>query len=247
MAMTRRGITVREVIPLNQIQRVMTKTMKSSVETQALSQISREIDMTQLTTLINMRKEHNPLSINTLLMAVIARTLPRHPYLNSELVDQQIYVYEQINLGMAVAIQAGLVVVVIPDANLLSLENLSEIIKAKVQKARTGKLSLSDIEGSTFTVSNLGMYGVDTGFPIPRSPECAILLIGAIRPRPVVIDGQIVIRDIGTVSLTFDHRFIDGEKAATFLGDLNHNIQEPKTILGKDFSLSFGGEPWQTY
>jgi|YNPNPStandDraft_1061719.scaffolds.fasta_scaffold25889_2 pyruvate dehydrogenase E2 component (dihydrolipoamide acetyltransferase) len=234
MTTTRRGITVKEVMPLNQIQRVMAKTMKSSIETQALSLISREIDMTLLTTFISSRKEQKPLSLNTLLMAVIARTLSQHPYLNSELVDQQIYIYEQINLGMAVATQAGLVVVVIHDANLLSLNQLSEAIETKVQKARTGNLSLSDIEGSTFTVSNLGMYGVDAGFPIPRAPECAILLIGAIRPRPVVVNGQIVIRDIGTLSLTFDHRFIDGEKAAIFLGSLNHNIQEPQTILGQD-------------
>lgn len=208
--------------------------MKSSVETQALSQISREIDMTSLTTFIDSRKEQNPLSLNTPLMAVIARTLPQHPYLNSELVDQQIYIYEQINLGMDVATQAGLVVVVILDANLLSLEKLSEVIKTKVQKARTGNLSLSDIEGSTFTVSNLGMYGIDAGFPIPRPTECAILLVGAIRPRPVVVDDQITIRDIGTLSLTFDHRFIDGEKAAAFLGNLNQNIQESQTILGED-------------
>lgn len=231
MIPTRRGIRVREVVSLNRIQRVMAKTMKTSVETAAFSQLSREIDMTSLVSLIKLHKDQNLLSLNTLLMAITARTLPQCPYLNSELVDQQIYVYEQINLGMAVATQAGLVVVVIPDANLLSLEQLSEAIQTKVQKARTGNLSISDIEGGTFTVSNLGMYGIDAGFPIPRPPECAILLIGAIRPRPVVFDGQITIRDVGTLSLTFDHRFIDGEKAATFLNYLSQNIQAPQTLL----------------
>lgn len=231
MVTTRRGIRVKEIVPLNRIQRVMAKTMKTSFETAALSQVSREVDMTPLVSLINLRKDQKLPSLNTLLMAIIARTLPQYLYLNSELVDQQIYVYEQINLGMAVATQAGLVVVVIPDANLLSLEQLSEVIQTKVQKARTGSLTISDIEGGTFTVSNLGMFGIDTGFPIPRSPECAILLIGAIRPRPVVFDGQITIRDVGTLSLTFDHRFIDGEKAATFLSNLSQNIQSAQTLL----------------
>jgi len=87
------------------------------------------------------------------------------------------------------------------------------------------------LEGGTFTVSNLGMYGVDGGFPLPRPPEGAILLVGQARPKPAVVEDQIAIRDIAWFSLTYDHRFIDGATAAAFLRDLNNLITTPETLL----------------
>ena len=124
--------------------------------------------------------------------------------------------------------------VVIPAAHKLALVDLQGAIAWRAERARTGKLAMEDVEGGTFTVTNLGMFGIDGGFPLPRPPEGAILLVGAARPKPVVVDGQIAIRDIALFSLSFDHRFIDGASAAAFLRDVNDLIATPASLLTTD-------------
>jgi pyruvate dehydrogenase E2 component (dihydrolipoamide acetyltransferase) len=212
---------------------MMAQSMKASVDTAALSQISREIDVTQLNTLRreSLAGEQPRISLNTMIMAAVARTLPAHPLLNAELVDRDILIYDTVNLGMAVASPNGLVVVVIHSADRLSLPSLAAQLTDKSERARQGLLAMEDVEGGTFTVSNLGMYGVDGGFPLPRPPEGAILLAGSARPKPAAVDGEITIRDIGWFSLSFDHRFIDGAAAAAFLQDLNSCIANPDSLL----------------
>lgn len=233
MATSPRGLPVRETIRLKSIRKAMAQSMKVSVETAALSQISREIDVTALQTL---RREKQAaaqprLSLNTLLLAAVARTLPQHPLLNAELVERDILVYDTVNLGMAVATPNGLVVVVVPQAHALSLSELAAAVESLVDRARSGNLTMADVEGGTFTVSNLGMYGVDGGFPLPRPPEGAILLVGQAKAKPVVVDSQLAIRDLAWFSLTYDHRFIDGTDAAAFLQELNSLIAAPESLL----------------
>lgn len=228
-----RGLPVKETIRLKSIRKVMAQTMKASVDNAALSQISREIDVTALQTL---RREklvdaQPRVSLNTLIMAAVARTLPHHPLLNAELVERDILIYDTVNLGMAVVTPDGLIVVVVPNAHNLSLLELAAAIEALVERTRNGSLTMEDIEGGTFTVSNLGMYGVDSGFPLPRPPEGAIVLVGQARPKPAVVEGQVAIRDIAWFSLTYDHRFIDGVTAAAFLQDLNKLIANPESLL----------------
>jgi pyruvate dehydrogenase E2 component (dihydrolipoamide acetyltransferase) len=207
--------------------------MKASVENAALSQVSREIDLTPLQTLRREKlAEAQPrVSLNTLIMVAVARTLPHHPLLNAELVERDILIYDPVNLGMAVAAPEGLVVVVVPAAHTLTLFELAAAIESLVERARIGAITLPDVEGGTFTVTNLGMYGIDGGFPLPRPPEGAILLVGAARLKPAVINGQIVSRDIAWFNLTFDHRFIDGTAAAAFLQDLNNLMAAPDSLL----------------
>lgn len=217
-----RGLPIKETLRLSQLRRVMAQTMKTSVQTAALSQVNREIDVT----VVQQTRRQMDVSLNTLLMIAVARTLPAHPLLNAELVDNQILVYEVVNLGMAVAVPDGLMVVVIPNAQRLPIAELDQAISERVERIRNGKPTLADVEGGTFTVSNLGMYGIDGGFPIPRPPEGAILLIGAANPKPAVHQGEIVIRDIARFSLNFDHRFIDGATAAAFLRDLNNFVTD---------------------
>lgn len=212
-----RGLPVKETIRLNQIRKAMAQAMKASVDTAALSQVNREMDVTDLQAV----RQKLGLSLNTLLMSAVAQTLPNHPLLNAELVDRNILVYEAVNLGMAVAVPDGLIVVTIPNADQLSLQELDAAIKDRSERARTGALKMEDVEGGTFTVSNLGMYGIEGGFPIPRPPEAAILLIGAAQQKPAVYDGQIAIRQLARFSLNYDHRFIDGATASLFLQDLN--------------------------
>jgi len=207
--------------------------MKASVENAALSQVSREIDVTalQLFRRDQLAGSEPRISLNTLIMVAVARVLPRHPLLNAELVEREILVYDTVNLGMAVATPAGLIVVVIPEAHRLALPELAAAVADRVERTRAGQLALADVEGGTFTVSNLGMYGVDSGFPLPRPPEAAILLVGAARPKPAVVDNQVAVRDIAWFSLSFDHRFIDGSAAAAFLQDLNELIQFPERLV----------------
>jgi pyruvate dehydrogenase E2 component (dihydrolipoamide acetyltransferase) len=130
--------------------------------------------------------------------------------------DKEILLYATVNLGMAVAIPEGLIAVVIPGAEKLTMAELEWAIKDKTSRARKGQLRMADVEGGTFTVSNLGMYGVEGGFSLPRPPEGAILLIGAAQPKPIVNEGQVVIREMARFSLNYDHQFIDGASAALF-------------------------------
>ncbi len=233
MATSPRGLPVKETLRLNRLRKVMAQTMKASVDNAALSQVNREIDVTALQELRRSTPADGALrlSLNTLIMAAVARTLPSHPLLNAELVENSIVVYDTVNLGMAVAVPDGLIVVVIPAAHKLALVDLQGAIAWRAERARTGKLAMEDVEGGTFTVTNLGMFGIDGGFPLPRPPEGAILLVGAARPKPVVVDGQIAIRDIALFSLSFDHRFIDGASAAAFLRDVNDLIATPASLL----------------
>ncbi|NPV74937.1 MAG: 2-oxo acid dehydrogenase subunit E2 [Anaerolineae bacterium] len=230
MTETVRGLAVKKKMPLNRVQKAMAKGMKASVETLALSQLSREMDVTGLQAVRKQRAGVKALSLNTLIMAAVARTLPAHPFLNAELVENEIVVFEPVNLGMAVATQAGLIVPVIQNADVLSLQEMDQEINRLAERARSGKLELADIEGGTFTVSNLGMFGVDSGNPLPRPPESAILLFGAVRPRPWVVDAQIVVRETCWATLSYDHRFIDGATAAAYLADLSDLLAEPERL-----------------
>jgi len=228
-----RGLPVKETIRLKSVRKVMAKTMKDSVDTAALSQIAREVDVTALQELRQTSSGGGQakVSLNTLIMAAIARTLPQHPMLNAELVDREILVYDAVNLGMAVATPDGLVVVVVQNADTQSVGEIATAIDSLAERARNGDLSMKDVEGGTFTVSNLGMFGIDGGFPLPRSPEGAILLVGAARAKPAVVDDTIAIRQIAQFNLTFDHRFIDGATAAKFLQDLNEQIENPDVLV----------------
>jgi pyruvate dehydrogenase E2 component (dihydrolipoamide acetyltransferase) len=223
-----RGLLIKQTLPLGRVRRVMAQTMRESVERAALSQVTRQMDLTALQAA--RRALPNRVSLNVYLLAAVARTLTRHPLLNAELVGEQVLVYEPVNLGMAVAVPDGLIVAVVRDAHRKSLAELAAEAEALAARARGGKLAYADIEGGTFTVSNLGMLGVDGGFPLPRPPEGAILLVGRCEPRPAVVDGALVIREQAWFSLTFDHRFIDGAAGAAFLKDLDDTLDQPETL-----------------
>ncbi len=223
-----RGLSVREVLPLGRVRKVMAQTMRDSVQRAALSQITREMDLTAVQAV--RRALASSVSLNVFLLAAVARTLPHHPLLNAELVEDKVLVYEPVNLGMAVAVPDGLIVAVIREAQRKTLAELAAAVEDIAARARSGKLGYADIEGGTFTVSNLGMFGVDGGFPLPRPPEGAILLVGRAQPRPAVVDGAVVIRDLAWFSLTFDHRFIDGAAAAAFLQEVQERLNAPEAL-----------------
>jgi pyruvate dehydrogenase E2 component (dihydrolipoamide acetyltransferase) len=213
---------------MGRVRKVMAQTMRDSVQHAALSQITREMDLTVVQTA--RRASAGGVSLNVYLLAAVARTLPHHPLLNAELVGDKVLVYEPVNLGMAVAVADGLMVAVIREAHRKTLTELAAAAEDIAARARGGKLGYADIEGGTFTVSNLGMFGVDGGFPLPRPPEGAILLVGRAQPRPAVVDGAVAVRDLAWFSLTFDHRFIDGAAAAAFLQEVQVRLNVPEAL-----------------
>lgn len=223
MPETHRSIAVKQIMPLGRVRKMMAQSMQESVQRAALSQVTREMDLSavQAARAAGGEQRH---SLNTYIMAAVAQALPNHPLLNAELVDTNVVVFDAVNLGMAVAVNDGLVVTVVRDADRLSLDDLAAAIGDLAGRARAGKIKLSDIEGGTFTLSNLGMFGIDGGFPLPRPPEGAILLVGRVRPQPALVDGELVERPVAWFSLTFDHRFIDGATAAAFLQEVQERL-----------------------
>ncbi|MCS6826764.1 MAG: 2-oxo acid dehydrogenase subunit E2 [Caldilinea sp.] len=220
-----RGIPVKRRTSLTRVRRMMVQSMEESVRRAALGQVTREMDLSAVQA-ARAAAGARRRSVNTYVLAAVARALPNHPLLNAELVENTIVTFDAVNLGMAVATPDGLVVTVIHGADQRSLDDLETAANDLATRARTGKLKLPDIEGGTFTVSNLGMYGIDGGFPLPRPPEGAILLVGRMREQPAIVNGQLTQRPMAWFSLAFDHRFIDGAAAAAFLQEVQERLTE---------------------
>jgi pyruvate dehydrogenase E2 component (dihydrolipoamide acetyltransferase) len=162
----------------------------------------------------------------------VGRALQDHPYLNSTLVDNKITLHSQIHLGIAVSLgEGGLVVPVLRDVPTKGLPQISEEIKSLASKARENKLGPDEMSGATFTITNLGTYGVETFTPIISPPQCAILGVCAIKDKPVIVDGACVSRPIMNLCLSFDHRITDGAPAAAFLARLKEILEQPYLIF----------------
>jgi pyruvate dehydrogenase E2 component (dihydrolipoamide acetyltransferase) len=158
---------------------------------------------------------------------VVADLLGAHPLLNSTLEEDLIKVIEEINIGVAVAAETGLIVPVVKDADKKKVSEISAALRALVDKSKTGGLGMDDVMGGTFTITNLGRYDVDAFTPIINPPQAAILGVGRIVERPTVRDGKVVVGPTLVLSLTFDHRVMDGHVAATFLKALKQALENP--------------------
>jgi pyruvate dehydrogenase E2 component (dihydrolipoamide acetyltransferase) len=222
--------------PLHRLRRVMAQTMKQSVESAALSQLAREIDVTAANAWRTgaLAGGAAKFSINDVFMSAVARTLPAHPWLSAELDGQHVNFYQEVNLGMAIAVDDGLIVGVIRNADRLALKEMAAATQTLAAKARSGRVTLDDVSGGTFTVSNLGMLGIDSGFALPRPPEAAILLIGRARPQLALSAGAVESRLAATFSLTYDHRLIDGRLVADFLAALQTMLDAPEQQWGAE-------------
>jgi pyruvate dehydrogenase E2 component (dihydrolipoamide acetyltransferase) len=171
------------------------------------------------------------------LIKVVAWALKRHPYLNSKLGDNNIVLLKDINIGVATAVDDGLIVPVIHEANLLSIQDINERLRYLSKQAREGSLEAGEVSGGTFTISNLGMYGIHSFTAIINPPQSAILAVGGLVRKPVVIDEQdtIEVRPMMTLTLGADHRIVDGAVAAMFLSDLVMGLESPEIMLYQGF------------
>jgi pyruvate dehydrogenase E2 component (dihydrolipoamide acetyltransferase) len=157
----------------------------------------------------------------------------RHPMVNSSWDEaaQEIVVKHYVNLGIAAATDRGLVVPSIKDAHLLSLPDLGRALGDLAQTARAGKASVADLQGGTITITNVGVFGVDAGTPLLTPGEAAILAFGQVKDAPWVHEGQLAIRKVTTLSLSFDHRIVDGDLGSAFLRDVGAMLEDPVRML----------------
>ena len=170
-------------------------------------------------------------TITDLLIALVARTLKKHPRVNASWTGEGIRSNADINVSVAVAVKDGVVAVVVHKADTLEIEEISTERRELTERARAGRLRPADITGGTFTLSNLGMYRVDAFNAIITPPQAAVLAVGAISERVVVAEGRPGVRPMMTMTLSSDHRVMDGARAAEFLSDLAEAIREPMKVL----------------
>jgi pyruvate dehydrogenase E2 component (dihydrolipoamide acetyltransferase) len=170
-------------------------------------------------------------TLNDFVLKATAEALKSYPQLNAALIDDAIHQYSDVNLGVAIDIESGLVVPVVRKVDTLGVIALAGRVRELADRARNGKLGFDDFADGTFTVTNLGGLGVDWFTPVLNPPQCAILGVGRVREAAVVADRSIQFRDVATLVLTFDHRAIDGAPCARFLGDLRARIEDPSQLL----------------
>lgn len=228
--------TCREVIPYEGMRRAIGENMAHSWSVAPKVTHHVSVDISNLLalrkTLNNGLKDKDKISITDLLVKAVARALEIKPNINVTLDGDEIKVLEDINIGVAVALDDGLIVPVVRNANKKSLAEVSKEVKDLAKRARKNKLDPDEMVGGTFTITNVGAWGsVDWFTPIINQPESAILGVGRTVDRPVVVDGQIVIRPMMGLSLSFDHRVIDGAPAAEFLAVLLELIEQPYKIF----------------
>jgi pyruvate dehydrogenase E2 component (dihydrolipoamide acetyltransferase) len=170
-------------------------------------------------------------TVTDLLTRLSAAALMRHRQVNAQYGEEAIQIYPNANVGIAVAAPNGLVVPVIPACEQKTVAQIAAARAEVVDRARTGKLQQSDLEGGTFTISNLGMYGVEQFVAVLNPPQAAILAVGAIEERVVPIDGEIGVAPMMTMTLTCDHRAVDGAAGADFLRTLKGFLERPGLAL----------------
>jgi pyruvate dehydrogenase E2 component (dihydrolipoamide acetyltransferase) len=196
--------------------------------------LSRDVDASRLESwraVARARPGAERVSHTDLLVKLCAESLRRHPRVNASWRDGSVVPGVGINVGIAVATEDALVVPVVHAADSLELSALAARRVAVVDAARSGRLRPEDVQGGTFTVSNLGMYGVDAFQAIVNAPQAAILAVGRIVDRPVAVDGEVVIRPVLTLSMSFDHRVVDGARGAEFLDTLAGLVEEPAGLV----------------
>ncbi len=223
--------------PLPQVARLMAERTAQSWTTAPHFFVTREIEASALLAAREqfgqaIEKERGvKLSHTDLLVAAVARALEKHPLVNASWTGDGIRLHPEINVGIAMAVEDGVVAAAIPGANTKKLGEIAAMRRDLTERARAGKLRPADITGATFTISNLGMYKVDAFTAIIVAPQAAILAVGCISDRVVPIDGKPGIRPMMTLTLSCDHRVFDGARAALFLNDLAAAIVEPGKLL----------------
>ena len=219
--------------PNSQMRNIIAKRLAESKFTAPHYYLTVEINMDKA---IEARKEMNSVpdtkvSFNDMVIKAVAVALRKHPQVNSSWAGDKIVHHGNINVGVAVAVPDGLVVPVLKNTDYMNYNEISAAVKDMAGRAKTKALKANEMEGSTFSVSNLGMFGIETFTSIINQPNSAILSVGAIIEKPIVKNGQIVVGNTMKLSLACDHRVIDGATGAQFLQTLRTYLESPLTLL----------------
>ncbi|HEX2978925.1 MAG TPA: dihydrolipoamide acetyltransferase family protein [Anaerolineaceae bacterium] len=224
-----------ETVPLGRLRQAIGRRMSESRQTVPHFYVTSEYDVQAL---LELRKQINAqmpegqkLTVNDFIVKAVALTLRQFPNLNASLKDGQLVRHGHVNVGIAVSVPGGLMTVVSRDTDLKSMSAISGEIQTMVERARSGKVRTEDIEGSTFSVSNLGMYGIEDFVAIINPPEAAILAVGGAKQVPVVVDGEVKVSTRMKATLSADHRITDGAEGAQFMQALGQFLENPMRLL----------------
>lgn len=196
--------------------------------------LTTEIEMDKAAELrrqLNELDSENKVSINDLVIKIVAVALMQHPAVNASFQDKTIRYYERADIGVAVAVEDGLITPVVRGANAKSVGQIGREVRELAERARNRRLKPEEYTGATFSISNLGMFGIDEFTAVINPPEAAILAVGAMTPKPVARDGEIVVRQLMRVTMSCDHRVIDGATGAKFLQTLKKILENPLYLL----------------
>jgi pyruvate dehydrogenase E2 component (dihydrolipoamide acetyltransferase) len=221
-------------IPLTAMRRTIARRLSQSMQTAPHFYVTSVIDTDKLAALrqqINEYAATDPapvkVSFNDLIVKAVAKALARMPQVNVSYAEDRLLQKKPVHIGVAVALEQGLIVPVLRNAHQRGILDIARETRRLAEAARDGKLRPEDFSGGTFTVSNLGMFDVDSFTAVINPPESAILAVGSITPTPVVVDNQVVVRNRMKVTLSSDHRAIDGATAARFLQEVKRLLEEP--------------------
>ena len=228
-----------ETVPMSPMRKVISKRMSESYFSAPTFVVNVEVDMTELLALRKkvvdaiIEETGKKATVTDFISLAVIKSLMKHPYVNASLSgdEKEMYLHHYVNLSIAVGMDSGLVVPVIKGADKMSLKELVVASKEITTKALAGKLKPDEMADSTFTISNLGMYGVKSFVPIINQPNTAILGVSATVQKPVVFNGEVTVRPIMTLTLTADHRVVDGLEGAKFMKTLKEAIENPLSLL----------------
>jgi 2-oxoisovalerate dehydrogenase E2 component (dihydrolipoyl transacylase) len=225
-----------ERIPVKGVRKAIAQAMVSSMFTAPHVSVFVDVDATRTMEFVKRLKaspEFAGIRISPLLVMVKAMmwAVQRNPMVNSTWTDEEIIVHHYVNMGVAAATPRGLIVPNVKNAHALSLRELAIALEKLTLTAREGKTTPEDMSGGTITITNIGSFGVDTGTPILNPGEVAIVALGTIKPKPWVVDGEVLSRMVTTVAASFDHRVVDGDVASRFVADVASVMEEPALLL----------------
>lgn len=224
-------------IPFSGMRRSIAENMHASLHNTAQLTMFTEVDVTEMIRFRDMvREEYKKddtvrISDNDIIILATSRALKHHPIMNSTLIGEEILLHDSVHMGIAVALPEGLIVPVLRDADKKGLLEIASGARELARKAREGTLTVDEVTGGTFTISNVSMFEVDGLTPILKSPETGILGIGRIKAKPAVYNGEIVSRSMMFLNLTFDHQVVDGAPASEFLQTVARYLEDPYLIM----------------
>jgi pyruvate dehydrogenase E2 component (dihydrolipoamide acetyltransferase) len=226
-----------KVIPFTGMRKAVADNMHASLQNAAQLTTFAEVDVTEMVRFLGLireeykRDERVRISYNDIIILAVSRALKRFPIMNSTLVGEEIFLHDSVNMGIAVALPDGLIVPVLRDADKKGLLQIAKETRILAANAREGSLSVDEVTGGTFTITNVSMFQVDGFTPILKPPETGILGVGRVKEKPAVYNGEMAIRSMMYLSLTFDHRIVDGAPANGFLETAGRYLQHPYLIM----------------